>query len=120
MDSASLNFGNVGSALSSHVEASGSLSVRFTAGTGYTLSLDYGQGPGVSGPEDRRMTSGGASLRYGLYQDTARLHLWGNVSGTSVASSGTGAQQAFAVHGRIYAGQTPEVGAYSDIVLITV
>lgn len=117
VDAASLDFGAVPQTVTNPIDSEGTLNVRCTAATDYTIRLDLGQGPGVTDPANRRMTSGASTLRYGLYQDSGRSAPWGNTPSTDVSSRGMGTNQAFTVYGRIHSGQTPAPGLYSDSVI---
>lgn len=91
-----------------------------TVGTPYTLALDAGTGSGAT-VASRRMTSGGDTLEYALYQDAARTTPWGDgTAGTSTRSStGTGLQQSFTVYGRVPSSAAAAVGTYADTITIT-
>ncbi len=117
VDAASLDFGSVPQNVTAPIDREGTLNVRCTAATDYTIRLDLGQGPGVTDPANRRMSSGAATLRYGLYQDSGRTAPWGNTPATDVTSRGMGTNQAFPIFGRIHSGQTPAPGVYSDTVI---
>jgi spore coat protein U-like protein len=104
------------------VQQDGSVTVTAlcTVGTPYTLALDAGTGAGAT-TASRRMSSGGATLDYTLYQDVTRTTLWGDgTSGTSTRNStGTGLVQSFTVYGRIPASALATVGSYSDTITVT-
>lgn len=96
------------------------ISAICTVGTPYTIGLDAGTGTGAT-VASRRMTSGGNTLEYALYQDAARTTPWGDGTvGTSTrSSSGTGLQQAFTVYGRVPSSAAATVGTYSDTITVT-
>lgn len=119
-DSAALNFGNVGSVIASHVDASAVLNVRCTSATPYAVRLGNGSGPGATGPERRVMTSLLGQMVYGLYQDAARTSPWGDQPGTDLDATGSGGNQGFTIYGRIFAGQAVPVGLYTDSVIVTI
>jgi spore coat protein U-like protein len=96
------------------------VSATCTVGTPYTLALDAGTGSGAT-VGLRRMTSGGATLDYALYQDVARTTPWGDgTGGTSTrSSSGTGLAQSFTVYGRVPSSAAAAVGVYTDTITVT-
>jgi spore coat protein U-like protein len=114
-----VNFGSQG-ILSAIVDAQGTLSIQCSPSLPYTVSLDGGTS-GATDPTQRKMSSAGANVIYGLYRDTARTQAWGNTAGTDTASgTGTGSTQTQTVYGRIAAQTTPKPGTYSDSVVVTV
>lgn len=89
----------------------------------YTISLSTG----VSGSySSRQMASGSNRLNYNLYTDLTHLFVWGDgTSGTSQISAGflvvlLGITANHTVYGRIPARQNAAVGAYSDVITVTV
>ena len=104
------------------VQRDGSVTVTATCtvGTPYTLALDAGTGSGAT-VAVRRMTSGGDTLEYALYQDVARTTPWGDgTAGTSTRSStGTGLLQSFTVYGRVPSSAAAAVGVYTDTITVT-
>jgi spore coat protein U-like protein len=112
------------------VDAEGTIGVTCTADvTSYSVALGTGTGSGATVATRKMTAAGGKTLAYGLYRDSGRTSVWGDVGGTdTVASSaGTGATQAktFTVYGRIPADQSSAAGsgaglAYTDTVQITV
>ncbi|GAA6203151.1 spore coat U domain-containing protein [Aquicoccus sp. SU-CL01552] len=116
-----LDFGTLGTNISAAVAAQTTIDVSCSAGVPYSVQLGGGQGPGVSDPSLRKMTSGSNTLSYGLYRNQTLTAPWGWTSGVNdTSSTGTGAVQSIAVYGQINSGQTVPVGVYSDSVVITV
>ena len=111
-------FGNYSA---TQVDATGTISVACTNLALYTVQLDTGTGSGAS-VATRRMTGPSSqTLDYTLYQDSARLLLWGSTIGVNApGGTGTGSTQTLTVYGRIPAGQYPGAGSYSDTVTVTV
>jgi spore coat protein U-like protein len=66
------------------------------------------------------LTDGTHFLSYALYSDTNRTAVWGNTSGTGVASTGTGAAVSLPVYGAVSSGQNVPAGSYTDTVVATV
>lgn len=112
-----VNFGTVSSTGTS-IDQAGSLTANCTPGTTYTIALDNGVNA-LAG--QRRMINGTTNyVAYNLYQDTARTTVWGSTDGTSTyAGTGTGANQAIPVYGRIPSANSP-AGSYTDTVTATV
>ncbi|UYV37054.1 spore coat U domain-containing protein [Rhodobacteraceae bacterium D3-12] len=120
IDVTTLSFGYISSSLNSPIDESATVNVRCTSDTAYSVRMGMGTGPGVTNPAMRKMSSGGNTLAYGLYRDSARSLVWGDTSTTDVDANGLGSNQAFTVYGRIHAGQSPPPGSYSDSVVVTV
>jgi spore coat protein U-like protein len=117
--SSGIAFGATG-VLSSNTDATGTLGVQCTSSTPYTVSLDAGGGTGAT-TATRKLTSGGSTINYVLYRDSARTLTWGNTIGTdTVAGTGNGAVQTLTVYGRVPSQTTPAAGAYSDTVNVTI
>jgi len=113
-----VNFGSSG-AISSNVDATGSVSVQCTNATPYTVALSGGNA-GASDPTQRKMSKGGETITYGLYQNAARSQPWGGTSGlNTVGGTGSGDGQALTVYGRVAAQSTPSPGTYVDAVVVT-
>ena len=113
-----LSFGTLGVLAGNH-DAAGSVSVRCSSNLPYTVSLDGGTS-GATNPTQRKMTSAGKNIVYGLYRDAARSLPWGATAGVDTASgTGAGVSQILTVYGRIAAQTTPAPGTYSDTVIVT-
>ncbi len=114
-----LNFGNQG-ILAANVDQSSTLQVTCTNTTPYNVGLDAGTGAGAT-VAARKMTSGGATVNYSLYSDSAHTTVWGTTVGTdTVAATGNGTGQGYTVYGRVPPQTTPAPGTYSDTVTVTV
>jgi len=113
----SLAFGNYTLA---QLDGSSTITATCTNGTTYTIGLDAGSFAGAT-TSTRRMTGPSASgLSYSLFSDSGRTTNWGNVAGSWVSGTGTGAAQVLTVFGRIPANQTALIGSYTDTVTVTV
>ncbi|MCH8685062.1 Csu type fimbrial protein [Pedomonas mirosovicensis] len=106
-------------------EATGTVNVKCTNGTPWTLYANAGAGQTAT-VDARRMTGGAAgtdTLQYQLYTDTYTT-AWGDgVSSTvtgAFTGTGTGVDQTQTIYGRIPAGQTASGGGYTDTVVMTV
>lgn len=115
-----IGFGTL-SSLAANVDASGNLSINCNSGAGYTVELDGGT---TTGSVSNRMMSlggiGAGVISYQLYQDSARLVVWGNTGPATVTGTGTGSSQTLTVYARIPSQATPAVGNYKDTVTATV
>jgi spore coat protein U-like protein len=114
-----LSFGNQG-ILSTNVDQTSTVQVTCTNTTPYNIGLDVGTGSGAT-VASRLMTSGGATVTYSLYQDSAHANVWGNTIGTNtVTGTGNGTGQNYTVYGRIPPQTTPAPGTYTDTITVTV
>ncbi len=114
-----INFGSIG-LLTGNTDAQGTLAIQCNSTLPYTVSLDGGLS-GATDPTQRKMSSAGTNITYGLYRDSARSLPWGNTAGVNTASAtGTGLSQSATVYGRIAPQTTPQPSAYSDTLVVTV
>lgn len=113
-----LDFGTAG-VLHSNVDANGIISVRCTNGTPYRVGLNGGLA-GAASPDQRRMSQGAYSIRYGIYRDSNRTQGWGDQPGNSASGTGNGNVQQYAAYGRVFAQPTPPAGTYTDTIVVTV
>lgn len=114
------------SSATSNIDAQGNLAVTCTKDTPYAIALDMGQNSvgAVASASNRRMALTGNYVPYGLYRDSGRTQLWGNVSGTggdTLTGTGTAALQTIPVYGRVLADaiNVPS-GVYLDTVRATI
>jgi spore coat protein U-like protein len=114
-----LDFGSQG-VLSANVDQTSSVQVQCTNTTPYNIGLDAGTGSGAT-IAVRKMTSGGNTVNYSLYSDSARTTAWGNTVGTdTVSANGSGAAQSYTIYGRVPAQTTPAPATYTDTITMTV
>ncbi|WP_114966626.1 spore coat U domain-containing protein [Alkalilacustris brevis] len=114
-----LNFGTVG-VLTSNVDEQADIEVTCTPGTDYDVGLNEGAGPGGT-IAVRQMEAAGATIDYGLYQDSARSVNWGNTPPTdTVPGTGTGTAVTHTVYGRVPPQATPAPATYTDTITVTV
>jgi spore coat protein U-like protein len=112
-----LAFGNYTLA---QLDGSSTITATCTNGTTYTIGLDAGTFAGAT-TSTRRMTGPSASgLSYSLFSDSGRTTNWGNVTGSWVSGTGSGAAQVLSVYGRIPASQTASIGSYADTITVTI
>jgi spore coat protein U-like protein len=114
-----INFGSLGLLVANN-DAQGTLTIQCNSTLPYTVSLNGGLS-GATDPTQRKMSSAGIDVIYGLYRDSARSLPWGSTVGTNTASgTGTGLSQGQTVYGRIAPQTTPKPAAYSDTLIATV
>lgn len=119
VDAADLGFGNYDPVPSTPTDATTSMTVRCTNGTTYVIAMNAGTGSGAT-TAARKMTSGGNTLTYSLYQNASHTSLWGQNSGVdTVAGTGSGALQTLTIYGRAPAQQTAPTGSYADTITVT-
>lgn len=115
-----LSFGNYTPSSGSNLDATSTVSVTCTNGQTYTIALDGGS---VAGDVTARTMSDGSAhtLGYSLYSDAGHTTAWGDGTGgtSTVAGTGSGAQQDATVYGRIAASQYSAAGTYTDTVTVT-
>lgn len=112
-----LNFGTRFS-LSTPVDATASLSVVCTNGLPFEIALSPGLNATTAAK--RKMSGPNGKIAYGLYQDAARLMIWGKAKSNIYGGTGTGAMVHVPVYGRVPAQATPPAGTYTDTVAVTV
>jgi spore coat protein U-like protein len=117
-----LNFGTYTPGTGSNLDVAGEISVRCVGNpspgqpNSYTLRIDGGQ---TGNPGDRRLQNGLIQLAYNLFQDAARVLIWGDgTAGTSPVFQAI-TNQIFRMQHRVYAGQYPETGDYGDAPMVT-
>lgn len=109
------------------VTANGTVSVKCTKNSAFTVSLDQGTTSG--GAIAQRLMSDGAgdTLQYNLYTASSLATVWGDGTGTSVTQGGTGAGMGTAVTLTVY-GNLPDnatnqgvpPNTYTDTVTVSV
>jgi spore coat protein U-like protein len=118
ISASNLNFGNYTGAVNN---AQTTISVGCSNGTPYTVGLNQGTTTGGSASNPRLMANtGGATLAYGLYQNSTHTTNWGNSTGSWVSGTGTGSTQNLTVYGQIAAGLHPSLGSYTDTITATI
>ena len=119
VSASTLDFGSQG-VLTANVDQTSTVQVQCTNTTPYNIGLNAGTGAGAT-VATRKMTSGGATINYSLYNNIARTTVWGDTVGTdTVSATGNGALQSYTVYGRVPAQTTPAPGTYSDTITVTV
>lgn len=101
--------------------STGHFSISCEQGASVKIAIDEGSHPGpgsTSANPQRNLVSGSWQLPYNLYQDAGHQMLWGGFPGMTYV--GTGEPETLTVFGLIPAGQNVSVGAYTDVLTITV
>ncbi len=110
------------------VTANGTISVKCTNTTPYTVALNAGSSTGDAFTQ-RLMTlaAGTATLQYNLYTTAGFATVFGDGTGTTAKAAGTGAGLATAVNTTVYgqlldstANQAAAPGSYSDTITVTI
>jgi spore coat protein U-like protein len=116
-----MNFGSVGVIGAAGVDATSTITVQCTTSAPYNIGLGAGTGSGAT-VANRLMTSAASNtVGYSLYRDVAHTLVWGTTIATdTVASTGTGASQAFTVYGHVPSQTTPPAAVYNDTITVTV
>jgi spore coat protein U-like protein len=113
-----LNFGTYDVFSSVNDDITATITVNCTKNRAYSISLSSGSGTFGS----RTLTGTAGALTYNLFLDATHLTIWGDGSSGTGTFSGTatGASIGTPVYGRIPARQNVHVGAYSDLITVTV
>lgn len=118
-----LNFGTQG-VLVANVDTTSTVKVTCTTGAEYDIGLDAGANESSANDVSTRRMKNTASanyVSYSMYTNAPGGSVWGNTIDTdTVASTGTGTEQSFTVHGRVPVQSTPVAGDYADLVTVTV
>lgn len=117
-----LVFGNYSSTTATATEADSRIVVLCTPGAVYDVALDAGQNSNdVTARKLAGAGPGSDTLDYAIFRDAGRAQNWGTTPGSdTVTGTGTGADQVHTVYGSIPAQQAAAIGAYSDVVTVTV
>lgn len=116
-----LVFGNYTSTAATDTQAESKLVVVCTPGAAYDVALNAGQNSNDVTTRQLAGATPGAVLNYGIYRDATRSQNWGDTAGSdTVTSTGTGTDQVLSVYGSIPAQQAAAIGAYTDVVTVTV
>jgi len=117
-----LNFGSYDPTSGTALNGTSTVNVYCTSGTPYTTSLNVGTGGGSF--VTRTIASGGNTLSFNLYRDSARSQVWGDGSGATFTVAGTGAglltSSPLTVYGEITSGQDKPPGTYTSVITVTV
>lgn len=112
--STGINFGDYDTLDAAALPGAGSVDIRCTRGTGWTVNLSLG--PSASGTQ-RQMANGANRLMFNLFEDASGGSVpWDGVSGTATSRAAVTVD----VFGEIPADQDVPTGAYSETLLATV
>ncbi len=119
-----MSFGTLSTLSATADDATSTMNIACTPGTPWTATAGLGSGVGAT-YATRKMTiaSGTATVNYTLYTNSTRTTLWGDgvAPNGSFTGTGTGANQASTIYGRVPGSQgTAAIGSYSDTVSVTV
>lgn len=115
-----LSFGNYDPVSVTDLDATNTVTVNCTDGTAYDIGLNAGIGAGAT-VATRKLTNGGNTLDYTLYQDAPRTTVWGDTVGVDTVDDTAGAVSSdHTIYGRIDNGQNVPAGLYSDTITVTV
>lgn len=99
----------------------GTLNIACAAPTPYNVGLDPGGGAGATTMARWMTGPGGALARYGLFQNPALTTNFGSTVGAdTVPGSGKPISQTITVYGKIPEPALLSLGAYADVVNVTV
>lgn len=125
----SINFGTGVGLLDTAINVSGTIAVRCTKGTTYTIGLNQGTGDAAT-VTDRKMSKDSTPgptaevVSYSLAMDSFGGTNWGNAIGSWVSGPPLGAASSaavnYTVYGTVPVQSTPSQGSYGDTVTITV
>jgi spore coat protein U-like protein len=117
-----LNFGTYDPASGTALTGSSTVNVFCTSGTPYTTALNVGTGGGSF--TTRAVASGGNTLNYNLYRDSAHSQVWGDGTGSTFTVSGTGSglltANPLTVYGQMPTAQDQPPGTYTSTITVTV
>jgi spore coat protein U-like protein len=111
--STGIDFGDYDTLALAALDGAGSVDIRCTRGTAWTLNMSLG--PSAAGAQ-RQMASGANRLMFNLFEDAPGGVAWDGVAGVAANR----ATITVPVHGRIPADQDVPTGAYSETLVATV
>lgn len=113
-----LAFGSVPGPIAANLDRTTAIGLVCTGRTAWQIGL--GNGLNANGTIRRMRNAGGQFVSYELYRDSPRSLRWGNTVGSdTLTGTGSGSAQSLTVYGRV-APQTPNIGSYTDTVIVTV
>ncbi len=115
-----VNFGSQG-VIDANIDTTNAIGVQCTNSTPYTVALSAGAGSGATVAARKMTSAANDTVSYALYRDASRTQLWGVTQNVDTAAgTGNGAVQTYTAYGRVPAQSTPAMGAYSDLVSVTI
>lgn len=114
---AALNFGSIVPQTNNSADATSSTSIACTNGTPYNVRVSGGTTtPG--GQRTMHHGNGTDELHYQVYSDPARTVALSDSA--TVGATGAGSSQSFGLYGRVFTGQLPAAGNYTDTLTMTI
>lgn len=115
-----VNFGTQG-VIDANIDTTNAIGVQCTNSTPYTVALSAGAGSGATVAARKMTSAANDTVSYALYRDASRTQLWGVTQNVdTAAATGNGGVQTYTAYGRVPAQSTPAMGAYSDLVSVTI
>ena len=115
-----VNFGSHG-VIDANVDTTNAIGVQCTNSTPYTVALSAGGGSGATVGSRKMTSAANDTVTYALYRDASRTQVWGVTQNVDTeAGTGNGGVQTYTAYGRVAAQSTPAMGAYSDLVSVTI
>lgn len=116
-----LVFGNYASTGADPADADARVTVTCTPGAAYEVALNAGQNSTDVAARKLKGANEEDFLDYAIYSDAGRTQVWGETAGVdTVSGTGAGDEQALSVYGRMPPQQVAPLGAYTDVVTVTV
>jgi spore coat protein U-like protein len=116
-----LGFGNYTPTSGTDLDATSTVTVTCTNGTGYSVGLNEGTHGSTVTTRQMLDTVSSDTLNYALFRNLARTDNWGNTPLTdTVDDTGDGTAQDITVYGRVDANQYVSAGSYADVITVTV
>ncbi|EJL27757.1 putative secreted protein [Caulobacter sp. AP07] len=107
--------------IDSNIDTTNAIGVQCTNSTPYTVALSAGAGSGATVGSRKMTSAANDTVTYTLYRDAGRSQIWGVTQNVDTqAATGNGAVQTYTAYGRVAAQSTPAMGAYSDLVSVTI
>ncbi|WP_082585055.1 spore coat U domain-containing protein [Caulobacter sp. Root655] len=107
--------------IDSNIDTTNAIGVQCTNSTPYTVALGAGAGTGATVGSRKMTSAANDTVTYTLYRDASRSQIWGVTQNVDTeAATGNGAVQTYTAYGRVAAQSTPAMGAYSDLVSVTI
>ncbi len=109
-----LNFGTYTSSL---IVGTNQVTETCDSNDAYIIGLNAGTGSGATTTTRKMTTTGGLTLSYQLFQDSARTRNWGNTTGVdTVTGVSTGQGNVYTIYAQILSGQSVTPGTYTDTI----
>ena len=115
ISAADMTFNTITTGTTAQTDAASDITVNCSLNAPYQIALSNGSNFSAG----RRLSNGSQFINYSLFQDPSRATQWNTT--TTLNFTGSRANQAHTVYGRIPAGQNvTNMGSYSDTIVATV